>query len=96
MIKIIRTISNLIIIGEVIETEGKVTINKPFTVQPAQDGLQLFPTDAEIVGKEIESMEVPRSIVMYVAEPGDTIKDYYLSAVQGIQLEEGPQEILLG
>ncbi len=92
-IKILKTIANQIMIGEVLETTNTFKIYKPYNIIPTQEGLQLFPFDAEIIGKELEQTEIYKSNLIYCTEPGKAVHYDYLNALEyfktdGIQKEE--------
>ena len=93
-ILIIRTISNLMIIGYGTKFENTTIIEKPYNVIPAMDGLQLYPLDAELIGKEIPQMEIHNSNTIYITEPGDNLIESYKKATSSIELGQEKKLIL--
>jgi len=85
MIKLIRTIANQLIIGEVSENEKTLIIQQPYDVIPNVDGIKMFPLDSAIIGKELEFAEIHKSNTIYVVEPAETLKDAYINALSPIE-----------
>ena len=65
-IKIVRTMNNTLIVGDVKETKTKVTVQDPYGMIPMEDGIRLVPLDIEITGSKMESIEFSQDKVMYV------------------------------
>ncbi len=81
MIKVTRTMFNQFLIGN---TEGDV-INKPYSLVPTVEGIQLVPLDLEIVGVEIDKIELTKDKIMYVTNPSKELRDAYIKATTKIE-----------
>lgn len=83
-IQILRTIANQIIIGTVTYKGDTVIINLPYNIMPTQEGLQLYPMDAEIIGKELEYAEIDKQNTIYITTPGEQLIKSYKKALKGL------------
>ena len=87
-VKLVRTLHNQLIIGRVTETSHIVTILNPYTVMPTGDGLEMYPLDLAIVGKDIEKITLDKSALLYWVIPGIELVDSYIKARTGIDLKK--------
>ena len=83
-IKLIRTLFNQLIIGKTTETSHLVHITKPYYVSIQENGLELTPLDAELIGKEIQDIKLAKENLMYHTEPGEELTNAYIKAITGI------------
>lgn len=82
-IKVVRTISNQIIIGDVTDTGNRYIVNIPYYIMPTQQGLQFLPMDAEILGTELPFAELSKDTTIYCTKPGVEISQAYENAISG-------------
>lgn len=94
-VKIIRTIANQLIIGKVSDLGDHYKVETPYNMIPHNDGITLFPYDKELVGKDIEHLEIYKNSSIYCTEPGHNIKTQYLQIISGIETEP-KKELILG
>jgi len=80
MIKVVRTLSNLMIIGEVSESEHLIDIKKPYSMLPQAEGIELFPLDSGLLGKELDEITMLRTVIIYTTEASQVLKEYYEKA----------------
>ena len=83
MIKITRTMNNSLIIGETGNINNGVVISKPFALIPMEEGLRLIPLDIDLIGNQIESLNLSNDKIMYSTEPSKVISDEYLKLLNG-------------
>jgi len=91
--KVTRLINGALIIGKTTQNFEKITITKPYTIIPGQQGLEMYPFDADILGHELEEMELSKEQTMYSEAPGKELTNTYIEAISGIQAEK-KQEII--
>ena len=84
--RILRTIANQIIIGNITESSDKYIIEVPYVVIPTQEGIQIYPFDAEIIGEDLDVMEVAKINVLYCTTAGEALQNAYTTATTGIEL----------
>ena len=93
-VKFVRTLHNQLIIGKVLELNDTIDVVSPYSVQPTPQGLDLQPLDKDILGKEIKEITLYKSNLIYIADPGQELKNTYLSAISGIELDD--KKLILG
>lgn len=86
-VKFIRTVHNQLIIGKVLEFQTTIFVEMPYSIMPTQSGLDFQPLDKEMVGVEIEKITLYKESLLYFVEPSQEIKNAYLSAISGIEVE---------
>lgn len=85
-IKIIRTNTNLYIVGEVQREGSKLIVKKPYDLFPTAEGISIFPMDKQILGKDIEEIVIDIDNIIYSEEPSEKIVKAYQEARSGIEL----------
>ena len=87
MNKILVLINNVILIGNVTESNDEVTIDKPYSIKLTSDGYQLQPFLKDFTGQDWPSMTFLREHILTSnkAEQNDILVQY-LSTISGIEL----------
>ena len=84
--QVTRLTNGALIIGKTSVSKSEVTIMDPFTIIPSQEGLQLFPFDADILGEPLDEMTIDKSQTLYSKEPNKELITTYLTNLSGIIL----------
>jgi len=92
--KITKLITNQMIIGKTTHSGNITTIEQPYMVVPDPSGIQIFPYDAAILGRELEYITVSNDSTIYSSEVGEELRNNYLTAISGITLEPEKKIIL--
>jgi len=92
MIKMTRTMNNMMLIGETEQTKTKTKIKKPFSLIPLQEGLRLVPLDIELTGVEMEEIELSNDKVFYTVKPTDVIINEYKKLLENPTPQEPQKE----
>lgn len=95
MVQLTRTITNQLIIGETSLSNDNILITKPYVVVPTQDGLQLFPYDAEIIGKELELIQLNNQNIIYSTEPNPDLVNAYVTASTAGNIEVEEKQLII-
>jgi hypothetical protein len=65
---------------------GVIEFDNPYQLIPTATEIQLIPYDEFIIGRKIENITLPSSIVIYLETPSDELQNAYTKAVTGIEL----------
>ncbi len=93
-VKFIRTLHNQLIIGKVQDETDTIKIVNPYNVVPGVEGMEIYPMDKELVGREIPEIELYKTNLMYFTKPSAELESTYLSTVSGITVEAKPDIII--
>ena len=92
--KITKLITNQMIIGKTTHSGNITTIEQPYVVVPDPAGIQIFPYDAAVLGRELEYITVDNSNTLYSSEVAEELRNNYLTAISGIEVEP-PKKLIL-
>ena len=92
--KITKLITNQMIIGKTTHSGNITTIEQPYVVVPDPAGIQIFPYDAAILGRELEYITIDNSNTLYSSEVSEELRNNYLTAISGIEVDV-PKKLIL-
>ncbi len=84
-VQILKTFTNQIMIGRIQEFHDGATIYKPYSVVPTSDGIQIYPLDMEIIGKEIPEITIDQVNIFYITGCAQELENLYLQEISGIE-----------
>jgi ABC-type proline/glycine betaine transport system ATPase subunit len=79
----LRTISNQMIVGKIIEAEDKVMVFQPFGLIPTKDGLTLIPYDIDLTGTKMEQVTFKAEHVLYTTIASEQLAAEYIRILEG-------------
>ena len=93
-VKLTKLITNQYIIGKTTSENTNITIYQPYMVIPDPSGIQIFPYDEAIIGKQLDEITIELDSTIYSTETGQELTNTYLTAISGIEVEHEKKLIL--
>ena len=85
-VKITRTNVNLYVIGKTTHSGNITTIEKPYEIIMAPEGIQMIPMDQHLLGKELDYITISNDFTLYSEEPSESVRNVYLETISGIEV----------
>jgi len=84
-VRIIRTMNNMLIIGQVQRTNTEYLISEPLSITPTEEGIRIAPVDSVLIGDVVKLLELEISKVFYSVIPEKVFIDEYFKTLEKIK-----------